>query len=447
MPFMPFNILGIWFRGFFSVGLLALGLYLLTRWYDESHVVEPVQPVAVATDVPRIDVPREVARDLVEQPVRPRALPTRRFFRFDPGLNRATALLAGSVALLVWTFVGRLIGSGVSLALRGASRAGAKAQPGQASDEPNYERGGEAHRVRGPDGSELQVECHGPADAPPLIFIHGWGANATEWYYPKKHLAGRFRLIVWDLPGLGLSKKPDDNDYRIDNLAADLEAVLTFAGDKPAVIVGHSIGGMIALTLCRLYPRALGHRVAGLVLVHTTYTNPIRTAGTASLYSALEKPLIVPLLYLTIALWPLVWLMNWMSYLNGSLHRSTAKSSFAGTETPAQVDFVARLMPEARPDVLARGMLGMIAYDATTTLHHISVPVLAVVGDLDATTTPEAGKFIADHVPKGELVTLSPAKHMGLIEHNGRFDQVLAAFAHSCLASSGAEAPPTVSRH
>ena len=50
---------------------------------------------------------------------------------------------------------------------------------------------------------------------------HVWGANATEWSYQKKHLAGRFRLITWDLPGLGLSKQPDTKDYSLENLAAD----------------------------------------------------------------------------------------------------------------------------------------------------------------------------------------------------------------------------------
>src|SRR5206468_10043276 len=112
-----------------------------------------------------------------------------------------------------------------------------------------------------------------------------------------------------------------------------------FAGNRPAVLVGHSIGGMITLTYCKLFPEALGSRVAGLVLAHTSYTNPVRTTQMAALYTALEKPVLIPLLYLTIALWPLAWLMNWMSYLNGSAHQSTHKTSFSGNETRGQLDF------------------------------------------------------------------------------------------------------------
>jgi hypothetical protein len=140
----------------------------------------------------------------------------------------------------------------------------------------------------------------------------------------------------------------------------------------------------------------------------------------ASLYSALEKPVLIPLMYLTIGLWPLIWLMNWMSYFNGSAHRSTHKSSFSGNETRGQLDFAARFMPHGRPDVLAWGMLGMIAYDATEALARINVPTLVVVGDQDTTTTPEAGAFIVKARSRSGSVTLTPAKHMGLLEHHER---------------------------
>ncbi len=271
-------------------------------------------------------------------------------FSWEPGANRETAELLTGLALLTLALAGRPLTQGVMMLLL---RKG--------TDDPKPTRDGSVQRLRRPDGSELQVESYGPPDAPPIVLTHGWGANATEWYYEKKHLAGRFRLVVWDEPGLGLSRKPDNNDYSLEKLARDLDAVLALCGDRPAVLLGHSIGGMITLTFCRLFPEALGTRVAGLVLVHTTPTNPVRTTKGAAIYTALEKPVLVPLLRLTIALWPLVWVMNWLSYLNGSAHRSTHRESFAGTETRGQLDFAARFMPHGRPDVLARGMFGMLA--------------------------------------------------------------------------------------
>jgi pimeloyl-ACP methyl ester carboxylesterase len=412
---MPFSILWMWLRGLLAIAILAGGLAFVRQWYEHAHVWEPA-PVPIADGEST-----EARSDLARVPVRP-ARPGRRVFHWEPGFNQEMGELLAGLALLTWAFAGLPIARGLSVLLL---------KPG--ADDPRETRDGTLQRLRRPDGSELQVEFYGPPEAPPIVLTHGWGANSTEWYYAKKHLADRFRLIVWDLPGLGLSRKPDNNDNRLEKLAGDLDAVLALAGDRPAVLLGHSIGGMTILTFCRLFPEALGRRVAGLVLVHTTYTNPVRTTKRAALYTALEKPVLVPLLHLTIALWPLVWLMNWMSYLNGSAHRSTHRESFAGTETRGQLDFTARFMPHGRPDVLARGMFGMLRYDATATLGTIGIPTLVVAGDHDITTKPEASEQIARGVRDAELVALSPARHMGLIEHNERFDRLVGEFADACL--------------
>jgi pimeloyl-ACP methyl ester carboxylesterase len=297
---------------------------------------------------------------------------------------------------------------------------------------PDSSREGEAHRLTRPDGSVLQVEMYGPKDGPPIVLTHGWGVDSTEWTYLKRQLSDRYRLIVWDLPGLGLSRRPSNNDYSLENLARDLDAVLGLADGRPAVLVGHSIGGMATLTFARLFPEALGSRVAGLVLVHTTYTNPVRTAKGAAVYTALENPVIIPLLYLTIGLAPIVWLMNWMRYFNGSAHVSTIRSGFAGTQTWEQVDFMARFQPIAWPGVIARGMLGMLKYDATDTLRTISVPTLVIPGDRDPVCPPEAGEKIARDVPDAQLERLVPAKHSGLFERNEDFAKMVSRFVSSC---------------
>lgn len=425
MMFMPFNILGIWFRGLLAIAIIAGGIYLLSRWYDESHVTVSA-PASPPATVPATDNDPREARPTV-------AVPAERVFRFDPGMNRETALLAGALALLTWATLGGPVRRGVSTLFGGPRPAS-----GGAADEPSDDRTGETHYIKRPNGTEIRVECYGPPDAPPVVMSHGWGANSTAWYYTKKAFAGRFRLILWDEPGMGLSKKPDDNDFRLETMAADLDAVIGFAGDRRVVLVGHSIGGMIALTYCKTAPERIARTLAGLVLVHTTYTNPVRTTSLAPLYTAIETPVIIPLLHLTIWLWPLVWVMNWLSYINGSAHRSTHKSSFAGTETRGQLDFCARFMPHARPDVLARGMLGMIRYDATDALKSIPVPTLVVVGDQDTTTLPEAGQYISSHVPNGRLVTLAPARHMGLMEQHSQFNKSLVEFTESCRHAGAA---------
>jgi pimeloyl-ACP methyl ester carboxylesterase len=285
------------------------------------------------------------------------------------------------------------------------------------------------------------VEVSGPEGAPTLVLTHGWGNDRSEWDELKRALGGRFRLIAWDLPGLGRSSQPANRDYGLEKLAGDLQAVLGLAGERPAVLLGHSIGGMITLTFCRLFPEALGSRVRGLALVQTTYTNPVRTTTLAGLLTALERPLIVPLLRLTIGLAPLVWLMNQLSYLNGSAHLSTIHSGFAGQETWAQVDHFARLGAKAWPAVLARGMFGMLRYDATATLATVPVPTLVVAGDRDPVCRREASERMHQGIPGSQLAVLSPAKHMGLIEHHRTFAERVSQFTRACWEPNPTAAP------
>src|SRR5205085_784600 len=122
------------------------------------------------------------------------------------------------------------------------------------SDNPVSVRSGRQHRLSRPDCHELYVEIHGPDTGVPIVLTHGWSLDSTAWYYAKKRLSDRFRLILWDLPGVGQSSQPGDRDYSTERFAQDLRAVLELTGDRKALLLGHSIGGMTIQTFCRLFP-------------------------------------------------------------------------------------------------------------------------------------------------------------------------------------------------
>ncbi len=405
---MILGIFGIWFRGLLALALLGGGVYLIDRWHD---------------GLPRERVSAGPAG--TEERV-PLASFSERLGAWRPGWDWTTAYLAGALGGLAYSFGG---GRFVTLRLR---------KPG--ADEPTHERTGEAREIRRPDGTVLHVELYGPPDGPPVVLTHGWGGDATEWYYLRRELAARFRVIAWDLPGLGRSTQPDDRDFGLDKMARDLEAVLGLAGGRPAVLVGHSIGGMIGLTFCRLFPEAMGPRVAGLVLVHTTYTNPVHTKVPTWLLPVIQKPILQPLCWVTVALSPLARLLIGMSYLNGSAHRSNHHSLYAGGETRGQLEWTTQFMLRASPAVLARGTLGMFGYDATDVLPAVRVPVLVVGGDKDVTTIPEASRKIAADVPGADLLMLAPARHMGLIERHDEFGRRVVRFCETVTAGAGREA-------
>jgi pimeloyl-ACP methyl ester carboxylesterase len=338
------------------------------------------------------------------------------------GTLAGTGYLISGVLMVAWSLLGRFL----VLLLRPPAK-----------DEPHATRSGEVQRVPRPDGTELQVESYGPPNAPLIVMTHGWGTDSTEFYYAKQHLARDFRLLLWDLPGLGESRGPRNRDYRLEKMAEDLKAVVDLVPGRPVALLGHSIGGMITQTFCRLHPEYLGNQVSALVLVDTTSTNPVRTSLFSGLMTLLQRPLLEPLCWLMLALHPLVWLSNGMSYLNGSAHIGTWLTGFAGTQSRGQLDFGARFTALSSPGVVARGMLAMFRFDATETLPKIAVPVLVICGLQDPTTRPEASYRIQELLPDAELVKLTPGSHMAHMERHPEFVQAVGDF----VLRSNAAAP------
>jgi pimeloyl-ACP methyl ester carboxylesterase len=377
--FLPLPFLLLWLTGLVSLAILGGGAYVVWAWYVGELV--------------------------------------------------ATAWLVLGLAMLLYSVAGRYL---VLLLRHGAE------------DEPKSERTGQQLRVDGPHGSALQVELHGSPGQPTLLMTHGWDLDATAWYYEKKHLADRFRLVLWDLPGLGLSTQPADGKYSLERMAQDLRAVLERTGEgRPVVLVGHSIGGMTILTFCRLFPEMLGREVAGIVLVNTTHTQPLNTVMAGALLRALQKPVIEPLMHLTIWLSPLVWLMNWQSYLSGSSHRTTNWTSFSGRESRGQLDFATRFTAKMSPAVIAKGMLAMLRWDETATLPRINVPTLIITSDSDKLTLPEASRTMEAAIPDARLVQVAPAGHPGFLERSEQYDAAIAEFAMQCLgAAAGLQPEP-----
>lgn len=380
---MPWNVFRIWGLGLFSWLLLGAGIYCLWEWSDRSDVA----------------LNEALLRDAAQGEVDP-----------IPEDDRALGYLIAGTALVAWSLFGFLP---VTMLL-GRPRLG----------EPRTEERGSSQYVERPDGTRLYVEVSGSPDGPTLICTHGWSLDNNVWYYAKRQLGDRYRIVTWDLPGLGRSTGPNNGDYRLEKMAADLDAVVeAVAPGAPVFLIGHSIGGMIAQTYCRLFQEKLRRQVAGIVLVHTTYTNPLQTALLASLWKPLEKPLIVPMNYLTIALSPLAWLSNWQGYLNGSLQIATRISSFAGDQTWGQIDYASRLCAKASPAVVARGNLAMLRFDEQATLPQVEVPVLVVGGRHDRMTKVDASERIDQQLPHGLLTTID-AGHLGLWE---RHDDVCSA--------------------
>ncbi|MBT2418965.1 alpha/beta fold hydrolase [Streptomyces sp. ISL-22] len=115
------------------------------------------------------------------------------------------------------------------------------------------------------DGATLTYDDEGPrdGDAVPLVFVHGWTANRHRWDHQTAHFAGKRRVVRLDLRGHGESSGAGAR--MIDDLAKDVLVLLDHLEIERFVVVGHSMGGMIAQTIALSHPE----RVERMVLVNS----------------------------------------------------------------------------------------------------------------------------------------------------------------------------------
>lgn len=122
--------------------------------------------------------------------------------------------------------------------------------------------------VATPDGAQLRVMIDGKG--PDLLLVSGLGGTAAFWNAATARLAGQYRVIRLDQRGIGASTRGTAT-VTIDQLARDCVTVLDAAQSVSAVMLGHSTGGCIGMSLGVQAPE----RISGLVL-SATWARPNR---------------------------------------------------------------------------------------------------------------------------------------------------------------------------
>jgi pimeloyl-ACP methyl ester carboxylesterase len=135
------------------------------------------------------------------------------------------------------------------------------------------------------DGVKLFYEETG-VGGPPMVFVHGWCCNRTHFAAQVAHFAPSYRCISLDLRGHGDSDKPE-GAYSIAGFADDVAWLCGQIGARKPVIVGHSMGGAVALSLAARYAEL---PAAIVMLDGAIFPPPALLAMTEPLAAAFASP-------------------------------------------------------------------------------------------------------------------------------------------------------------
>ena len=120
-----------------------------------------------------------------------------------------------------------------------------------------------------PHGITLSCRAAGPADAPVLVFLHGFPEAAFVWDELLEHFSDRYRCVAPNLRGFEHSSAPAEADaYRIRHLMSDLDALIDQLGGGPLeLLIAHDWGGAVAWSFAAQYPQ----RLKQLVIINSPH--------------------------------------------------------------------------------------------------------------------------------------------------------------------------------
>jgi pimeloyl-ACP methyl ester carboxylesterase len=281
------------------------------------------------------------------------------------------------------------------------------------------------------DGTRLHVEELG--SGPCIVFSHGFSLTGDAWHYQRRDLPESFRCVFFDQRGHGRSGRPHD-DYSLPTFAGDLRAVIDWTGEERVVVVAHSMAGMAALQLASLVPEEFGRRVAGLVLVDSTYTDALRgmTASLTSRGAAQVQRAAITASFRFIGQDPIR--ANQLRRRGSDLgYLGTRLFGFGSNPSPSQVAFTDRLLAGTDVEVWAKVFPSLVNFDLSEVLEHLETPTLIMVGDKDRLTPPAQARHMASKIRESELVVLEDAGHMAFLEEHEAVDAAITAFARKVL--------------
>ncbi|VVE88760.1 alpha/beta fold hydrolase [Pandoraea bronchicola] len=254
--------------------------------------------------------------------------------------------------------------------------------------------------------------CRTAGDGPlTLVLLHGIGGNRHVWPAQfETFVTAGYRVVAWDMPGYGESAMPAEATMA--SLADSLRTLLDTLGPSRFVLVGHSMGGMVAQELmARGAP--FTRDIAALVLCGTS---PAFGKPDGDFQREFVRQRTAPL-------------------DAGKTLREMAEAIVPGML--GEPDAAARegahalavdAMGALTPDAYRAALQALVGFEQRTALARLAVPVLLIAGEHDTNAPPKVMARMAESIPDARYVCLPGAGHLMNLTHPAAFDAEVRAF-------------------
>lgn len=292
-----------------------------------------------------------------------------------------------------------------------------------------------AYVVTTPDGVPLAVREAGPVDAQvTMVFVHGFCLRMGAFHFQRTRLPNRLsppvRMVFYDQRGHGRSGAGAPETYTLTQLGEDLDSVLKAVAPKGVVVlVGHSMGGMTVLSHARQFPDQYGRRIVGAAIISSAAEGVTRSP----LGEILKNPALDAFRFTARSAPKLLHRgRNVSRSLIGPVLRA---ASYSDLQVSRSLDAFSQQMMNGTPiDTMVGFLDALEKHDETAGLWTLlKVPTLIACGDHDLLTPDEYSRRMAASLPRSELVIVTGASHLALLDKPEAINDGLVRLVHRAV--------------
>lgn len=249
----------------------------------------------------------------------------------------------------------------------------------------------------------------------PVVLIHGVGLRSESWYYQVEELKKQYSVFTVDMPGHGESDLFSKHEPSLYDFTEKMARFIIDEVQEPAIIIGHSMGALLSLSLAKEYPELC----LAIVAMNTVYKRSTEAKRAVQNRAA--------------------------DLIDFSHADACAPIARWFNDPPSHKDRIHAVL--CRQWLLSANLEGYAAAykvfaaedgPATTAISRLAMPVLYMTGELDLNSNISMTHALAKITPDAEAVIIKDSRHMTPLTHGKEVNEVLLGFLNRRLSKTDA---------